>query len=46
MDLFYNGNVFTGDSFVEAFVVDGNHFVATGRSEELLKKYSLSLIHI
>ena len=32
MDLFYNGNVFTGDIFVEAFVVDGNHFVATGRS--------------
>lgn len=45
MDLFYNGNVFTGDSFVEAFVVDGNHFVATGRSEELLEKYSYATKH-
>ena len=45
MDLFYHGNVFTGDSFVEAFVVDGNHFVATGRSEELLEKYSYATKH-
>lgn len=45
MDLFYNGNVFTGDSFVEAFVVDGNHFVATGSSEELLQQYPSAAKH-
>ena len=39
MGVFYNGTVFTGEGFTEAFVTDDNKFVATGSSAALLEQY-------
>ena len=39
MEVFYNGTVFTGEGFTEAFVTDDNKFVATGSSAALLEQY-------
>ena len=35
--LYYNGNVYTGNDFTEAFIVKDGYFVKTGKNEELLK---------
>ena len=39
MEVFYNGTVFTGEGFIEAFVTDDNKFVATGSNAALLEQY-------
>ena len=36
--LYYNGNVYTGNDFTEAFIVKDGYFVKTGKNEELLKE--------
>ena len=35
--LYYNGNIYTGEAFTEAFIVEDGRFVKTGNSEDLLK---------
>lgn len=45
MKLFLNGNVYTGEGFVQGFAVEDGCFKATGKDEELLSAYPDTEIH-
>ena len=39
IQVFFQGNIYTGDGFVEAFAIDDGSFVMTGSNDKVLSAY-------